>query len=174
MKKTQNFNWTIAVYKHFMRKTHCLILVLMLFHGLSHGLTIGIPKTLIDAAVAKKFPKEKATITLDKPATKFSKLQQKIELCGTWSSKFPKANGDFCIDTQPVWNKDKGDIEISKVNILKLTTSDGKELATATTTTLNATLLTVLDGTSIYTVPDMIGKRLSRIEIQDNSFQLIF
>ena len=162
------------MYKTLMKKPHCLVVILMMFHGLSHGLTIGIPKTLIDTAVAKKFPKEKATITLDKPTTGFSKIQQKIELCGTWSSKFPKANGNFCIDTQPIWNKDKGDIEISKVNILKFTTSDGKELPTAATHTINATLMTLLDGTSVYTVPDMIGKRLSRIEIQDNSFQLIF
>ena len=159
---------------NLMKKSQCLIMVLMLFHGLSHGITIGIPKSLIDSAVAKKFPREKASITLDKPSTTFSKQRQKIEFCGTWSSKFPKANGEFCTDTQPVWNKDKGDIEISKVNILKLTTSDGKELSMTATQTLNATLLTILDGTSIYTVPDMIGKRLNRIEIQDNSFQLIF
>ena len=76
--------------------------------------------------------------------------------------------------TQPVWNKDKGDIEISKVNILKLSTSDGKELSSSIAGTLNSTLLTVLDGTSVYHVPDMIGKRLDAIEVQENSFKLIF
>jgi len=40
--------------------------------------------------------------------------------------------------------------------------------------TLNSTVLTLLDGTSVYHVPDMIGKRLDAIEIQDNSFKLIF
>jgi hypothetical protein len=157
-----------------MKKTHGLIALLMLFHGYSHGFSMGIPKPLIDAAVAKKFPKEKATITLDKPSTTFSKLRQKIELCGTWATKFPKTNGDFCIDIQPVWNKDTGNIEISKVNILKLNTSNGKELPAAAAHTLNATLLTLLDGTSVYTVPEMVGKRLSSISIQENSFQLSF
>lgn len=160
---------------HFlMKKTHGLIALLMLFHGYSHGFSMGIPKPLIDAAVAKKFPKEKATITLDKPSTTFSKLRQKIELCGTWAAKFPKTNGDFCIDIQPVWNKDTGNIEISKVNILKLSTANGKELPAAAAHTLNATLLTLLDGTSVYTVPEMVGKRLSSISIQENSFQLSF
>ena len=157
-----------------MKKTHGLIALLMLFHGYSHGFSMGIPKPLIDAAVAKKFPKEKATITLDKPSTTFSKQRQKIELCGTWAAKFPKTNGDFCIDIQPVWNKDTGNIEISKVNILKLSTSNGKELPAAAAHTLNATLLTLLDGTSVYTVPEMVGKRLSSISIQENSFQLSF
>jgi len=160
--------------KKFMHLPPCIVAALMLFHGLCHALTIGIPKPLIDAAVAKKFPKEKATITLDNPSTTFSKVRQKIELCGTWSVKFPKANGDFCIDTQPVWNKDTGNIEISKVNLLKLTTADGKELPAAAAQTINATLLTLLDGTSVYTVPDMIGKRLSNIGIQEYSFQLSF
>jgi hypothetical protein len=157
-----------------MKKFFCVTLVLLVCHGLAHAISIGIPKALIDVAVAKKFPKEKATVTLDKPTTAFSKSRQKIELCGTWASKLPKANGEFCIDTQPVWNKDKGDIEISKVNVLKLTTADGKEMSAAVSTTLNATLLTLLDGTSVYHVPDMIGKRLDRIEIQDSGFQLVF
>jgi len=138
------------------------------------ALSLNIPKSLIDLAMAKKFPKEKLTITLDQPVTKFSKERQKIELCGTWVSKIPQRSGDFCVDTQPVWNKEKGDIEISKVNILKLVTADGKELSGAISGTLNSTVLTLLDGTSVYHVPDMIGKRLDAIEIQDNSFKLIF
>jgi len=138
------------------------------------ALSLSIPKPLIDLAVAKKFPKEKLTITLDQPVTKFSKERQKIELCGTWASKLPQRKGEFCVDTQPVWNKDKGDIEISKVNILKLTTSDGKELSSSIARTLNSTLLTLLDGTSVYHVPDMVGKKLDAIEVQENSFKLIF
>jgi len=138
------------------------------------ALSLNIPKSLIDLAMAMKFPKEKLTITLDQPVTKFSKERQKIELCGTWVSKIPQRSGDFCVDTQPVWNKEKGDIEISKVNILKLVTADGKELSGAISGTLNSTVLTLLDGTSVYHVPDMIGKRLDAIEIQDNSFKLIF
>ncbi len=138
------------------------------------ALSLNIPKSLIDLGLAKKFPKEKLTITLDQPVTKFSKERQKIELCGTWASKIPQRSGEFCVDTQPVWNKEKGDIEISKVNILKLTTADGKELSGTISGTLNSTVLTLLDGTSVYHVPDMIGKRLDAIEIQDNSFKLIF
>jgi len=138
------------------------------------ALSLNIPKSLIDLGMAKKFPKEKLTITLDQPVTKFSKERQKIELCGTWASKIPQRTGEFCVDTQPVWNKEKGDIEISKVNILKLATADGKELSGAISGTLNSTVLTLLDGTSVYHVPDMIGKRLDAIEIQDNSFKLIF
>ena len=138
------------------------------------ALSLNIPKSLIDLGMAKKFPKEKLTITLDQPVTKFSKERQKIELCGTWASKIPQRSGEFCVDTQPVWNKEKGDIEISKVNILKLATADGKELSGTISGTLNSTILTLLDGTSVYHVPDMVGKRLDAIEIQENSFKLIF
>ena len=138
------------------------------------AISLSIPKSLIDIGVAKKFPKEKLTITLDKPATKFSKERQKIELCGVWTSKLPQRSGEFCVDTQPVWNKDKGDIEISKVNILKLTAADGKELSGTVMNTLNSTLLTLLDGTSVYHVPDMVGKRLDNIEVQESSFIMIF
>jgi len=105
-----------------------LILFLLTLNS-SFAISFSIPKPLIDLAVAKKFPKEKLTIVLDQPSTKFSKERQKIELCGIWTSKVTQRSGDFCIDTQPVWNKSKGDIEISKVNILKLTTADGKELS---------------------------------------------
>lgn len=140
----------------------------------SHAISLSIPKALIDVAVAKKFPKEKLSIVLDQPSTKFSKERQKIELCGTWTLKIPQRHGVFCVDTQLVWNKAKGDIEISKVNILKLALADGQELSSAVNATLNASLLTLLDGTSVYTVPDMIGKRLDSIEILDSSFKLIF
>ena len=157
-----------------MSKSIFFALAWLLCVGSAQAISLNVPKGLIDIAVAKKFPKEKATITLDKPTMALSKARQKVELCGTWASKLPKANGDFCIDTQPVWNKDKGDIEISKVNILKLTTADGKELSAAIANTLNATLLTLLDGTSVYHVPDMIGKRLDGIEVQDSGIRLQF
>ena len=157
-----------------MSKSICFALAWLLCVGSAQAISLSVPKGLIDIAVVKKFPKEKATITLDKPTMALSKARQKVELCGTWASKLPKANGDFCIDTQPVWNKDKGDIEISKVNILKLTTADGNELSAAIANTLNATLLTLLDGTSVYHVPDMIGKRLDSIEVQDSGIRLQF
>ena len=157
-----------------MNKSIYLSLAWLVFADSAQAISISVPKGLIDIAVAKKFPKEKATITLDKPTMGLSKQRQKVELCGTWASKLPKANGDFCIDTQPVWNKDKGDIEISKVNVLKLSTADGKELSAAVASTLNATVLTLLDGTSVYHVPDMIGKRLDSIEVQDSGIKLNF
>ena len=136
-----------------MNKIIYLSLAWLVFAGSAQAISISVPKGLIDIAVAKKFPKEKATITLDKPTMGLSKQRQKVELCGTWAIKLPKANGDFCIDTQPVWNK--------------LSTADGKELSAAVASTLNATVLTLLDGTSVYHVPDMIGKRLDSIEVQD-------
>ncbi len=37
------------------------------------ALSLSILKSLIDLVVTKKFPKEKLTITLDQPVTKFSK-----------------------------------------------------------------------------------------------------
>ena len=157
-----------------MSKSICFALAWLLCVGSVQAISISVPKGLIDIAVAKKFPKEKATITLDKPTMALSKARQKVELCGTWVSKLPKANGDFCIDTQPVWNKEKGDIEISKVNVLKLSTADSKELSAAVASTLNATVLTLLDGTSVYHVPDMIGKRLDSIEVQDGGIKLNF
>ena len=157
-----------------MNKSIYITLAWLVLAGSAQAISLSVPKGLIDIAVAKKFPKEKATITLDKPTMTMSKQRQKVELCGTWASKLPKANGDFCIDTQPVWNKDKGDIEISKVNVLKLSTADGKELSAAVASTLNATLLTLLDGTSVYLVPDLIGKRLDSIEVQDSGIKLNF
>jgi hypothetical protein len=58
--------------------------------------------------------------------------------------------------------------------VLKLSTADGKELSAAVASTLNATVLTLLDGTSVYHVPDMIGKRLDSIEVQDSGIKLNF
>ena len=146
----------------------------LLTYNSAFALSLSIPKSLIDLAVVKKFPKEKLTVVLDQPSTKFSKERQKIELCGIWTIKVPQHSGNFCIDTQPVWNKSKGDIEISKVNILKLATADGKELSSTAIHVLNSSLLTMLNGTSVYHVPDMVGKNLDSIEVQENSFKLIF
>ncbi len=157
---------------HFSKIFSCLYLCFFCTYAMSFSLSI--PKSLIDIGVAKKFPKEKLSITLDQPVTVFNKDRQKIELCGTWASKLPAKSGDFCVDTQPVWNKEKGDIEISKVNIIKLTAGDGKELSSSISSALNSTILTVLDGTSVHHVADMIGKRLEKIEIQESSFKLIF
>ena len=156
-----------------LRKT-LSILILFAVCNMANALSLSIPKSLIDKAVSTKFPKEKLTIKLDQPLTKFDKERQKIELCGTWSSKLPQKGGEFCIDFQPQWNKTKGDIQIAKVNILKLTEGEIKALPAALTTTLNSTLLTLLDGTSVYHVSDMVGKHIDNIEVQDSSFKLLF
>ena len=158
-----------------MKKTKFIFAIaLLLTFNASFALSLSIPKSLIDLTVVKKFPKEKLTVVLDQPSTKFSKERQKIELCGIWTLKVPQRSGGFCIDTQPVWNKAKGDIEISKVNILKLATADGKELPSTVIQVLNSSMLTMLDGTSVYHVPDLVAKNLESIEVQDNSFKLIF
>ena len=163
-------NWQALMHKI----KYVFAIALLLTFNASFALSLSIPKSLIDLAVVKKFPKEKLTVVLDQPSTKFNKERQKIELCGTWTLKVPQRSGDFCIDTQAVWNKSKGDIEISKVNILKLATADGKELSSTVIHVLNSSLLTMLDGTSVYHVPDMVGKNLESIEVQENSFKLIF
>jgi hypothetical protein len=153
------------------------IIPLLLLAALSssvQALSLSIPKLAIDHAVSSKFPKEKFSVTLESPTTKFIKETQKIELCGKWSTKLPQKTGDFCIDFRPVWNKTKGDVEISKVNILKLTMEEDKNIPKAVETTLNNSLLFLLDGTSVYHAPDMIGKRMNNIEVQVSSFQLVF
>jgi hypothetical protein len=156
-----------------LSKLSALILAFV-FCSMANALSLSIPKTLIDKAVSAKFPKEKLTIKLDQPSTKFDKERQKIALCGTWNSKLPQKGGEFCLDFQPQWNKAKGDIQIAKVNILKLTEGENKAIPSALTATLNTTLLTLLDGTSVYHMPDMIGKHVDSIEVNDSSFKLQF
>lgn len=151
-----------------------LTLVMALACGAASALSLSIPKALIDKAVQAKFPREKLSIRLDNPVTKFVKDSQKIELCGNWVSKLPSKAGDFCIDFHPLWNKAKGDIEISKVHILKLSTSEGSEVPKAIEALLNSTVLTLLDGISAYHVPDMVGKHIEAIEVQESSFKLQF
>ena len=129
---------------------------------------------LIDSAVSKKFPKEKYGLQLDRPVLQLHKTQQKIALCGQWSSKLVQKNGDFCIDFQPQWNKQTGEIEIAKVNLLKLTAGEDQALPSSVTRALNGSLMRLLDGTAIYKVPETIGKHLEGIEIQESSIQLNF
>ena len=153
------------------------IISLLLLSALAtsaQALSLSIPKMVIDHAVSAKFPKEKLSLTLDNPSTKFIKETQKVELCGKWSTKLPQKTGDFCVDFHPAWNKAKGDVEISKVNLLKLTLGDDKSLPQAVASTLNSSLLRLLDGTSVYHVPDMVGKHLENLEVQDSSFKLVF
>ena len=157
-----------------MRINIVLSLLMALACGAASALSLSIPKTLIDKAVQAKFPREKLSIRLDNQVTKFGKDSQKIELCGNWASKLPSRAGDFCINFHPLWNKAKGDIEISKVQLLKLSTSEGSEVPKAIEALLNNTVLTLLDGISAYHVPDLVGKHIEAIEVQESSFKLLF
>lgn len=139
-----------------------------------HALSLGVPKLLIDSAVSKKFPKEKYGVKLDNPVLQLSKARQKIELCGQWSSKLLQKGGDFCIDFEPLWNKDTGEVQIAKVQLLKLTAGDDKALPTAVAHTLNASLMQLLDGTPVYKVPETVGKHLESLDVQDSSIRLNF
>lgn len=138
------------------------------------ALSLSVPKTMIDNAVNKKFPKEKYSVKLDNPVLRFNKDKQKIALCGTWASQLIQKNGDFCIDFQPRWNKDTGEIEIAKLQLLKLTAGEDKALPSSAAIALNSSLLQLLDGTSVYKMPEVVGKHLESIDIQDSSLRLIF
>ena len=61
-----------------MVKKFIIVLFITLFSSLAVAISLSIPKTVIDIFVVKKFPKEKLTILLDKPTTKYSKERQKI------------------------------------------------------------------------------------------------
>ena len=63
-----------------MIKKLIIVLFIALFSSLAVAIRLIITKTVIDIFVVKKFPKEKLTILLDKPTTKYSKERQKIEL----------------------------------------------------------------------------------------------
>ncbi len=142
--------------------------------SLACAFSIGVPKTLIDSEIIKKFPIEKYTVTIDHPITKFKKEIKKIEICGSWSEKLTQALGDFCVDAQPRWNKSKGAIEISKINVLKMTVKDFGELPASLSHTLNTSVLILLDGISVYQAPDFIGKHLESIQVDDSSIKLNF
>ena len=156
-----------------LKRIICLAVILSSM-AQAHAFSFGVHKDLIDIAVTKKFQMEKYTLAIDHPITKFKKELAKIELCGTWSEKLTHASGEFCVDVQPRWNKSKGDIEISKINILKINAKDLGELPTALSKTLNATVLSLLDGTSIYHMPDFLGKQLQSIHVDEDSIKLGF
>jgi len=164
---------SISLYVYMLKRIIFLALILSSM-AKAHALSLGVPKGLIDIAVIKKFPMEKYTLAIDHPTTKFKKELSKIELCGTWSEKLTHASGEFCVDVQPRWNKSKGDIEISKVNILKINSKDLGELPVALSKTLNATVLILLDGISIYHMPDFLGKQLESIHVDEDSIKLGF
>lgn len=159
-----------------MKRTLKPLLLALAFYSANpcHALSLSVPKMLIDNAVSKKFPKEKYSVKLDNPVLRFNKDKQKLELCGTWASALIQKNGDFCIDFQPRWNKDTGDIEIAKLHLLKLTAGEDKALPSSVAAALNSSLLQLLDGTSVYKMPEVVGKHLESIDIQDNTLRLIF
>lgn len=157
-----------------LRWLNCALALMCLSSTSAQALSFSIPKMLIDSAVSKKFPKEKYSIRLDNPTLQLSRERQKIELCGKWSSKLVQKSGDFCIDFQPQWNKETGDIEIAKVKLLKMTAGEDKALPAQVASALNDTVLQLLDGTAVYKVPETVGKHLEGIEVQDSSIRLNF
>ena len=60
------------------------------------------------------------------------------------------------------------------MQLLKLSTSEGSEVPKAIEALLNNTVLTLLDGISAYHVPDLVGKHIEAIEVQESSFKLLF
>ena len=140
----------------------------------SWAFSLPIPKTVVDQGLVAKFPKERYGLKLESPVTRFKADVQKVELCGVWRLKLPAKSGEFCVDFRPLWNKEKGDIELSALNILKLTAGSDQELPSQTAQLLNAMVLPVLDGSALYHVPDMVGKRLESLRIDTNAFELVF
>jgi len=152
----------------------CIALLGLLSYSLSMALSLPVPKVVIDKALEAKFPKERYGIKLESPVTRFKADVQKVELCGVWHIKLPARSGDFCLDFRPLWNKEKADMEMSGLNILKFTAGSDQELPAQTLQILNAMVLPLLDGTAIYHVPDMLGKHLENLKIDTNSFDLVF
>ena len=140
----------------------------------SWAFSLPIPKTVVDQGLVAKFPKERYGLKLESPVTRFKADVQKVELCGVWRFKLPAKSGDFCLDFHPLWNKDKGDIEMSALNILKLTAGNDEELPSQTQQLLNSMVVPVLDGASLYHVPDMVGKHIEKLNIAPNAFELVF
>jgi hypothetical protein len=151
-----------------------MVMLLSLLGLQAQALSFNVPKMFIDSAIQKKFPINKYTLNIDKPTLSFRKELQKISLCGTWSNSLAKIQGDFCVNLKPVWNKSVGEVQISNLNIEKFNTQDGHELPSHVSQLLNTTILKLLDGKGIYHMPEMIGKHLENIEVDENSIKLIF
>jgi hypothetical protein len=157
-----------------LKRPWVLMVSLMGMCAGSMAFTVPVPKALIDQALAAKFPKERYGIQLDAPVTRFKPDPQRVELCGVWHLQVPLKSGNFCLDFKPLWNKDKGDIEMSALTILKFTAGADQELPVPTLQLLNAMVLPLLDGTPIYHVPDVVGQRLDHFKIDTHAFDLVF
>ena len=157
-----------------LKRPWILMLILLGMCTDSIAFTVPLPKALIDQALAAKFPKERYGIQLDSPVTRFKPDTQRVELCGVWHLNAPLKSGDFCLDFKPVWNKDKGEIQMSALNILKFTAGADQVLPAPTQQILNAMVLPLLDGTAIYHVPSVVGQRLDNFKIDTNAFDLVF
>jgi hypothetical protein len=157
-----------------MLKRIIFIMLTLYVFMLAHAFSIGIPKGVIDTFLNKKFPMEKYTITIDHPITKFKKEIEKIELCGNWSEKLTLTSGEFCVDAQLRWNKRNGDIELSKINLLKINAKGLGELPRSIGQSLNATVLSLLDGTCVYHMTEFMGKHLESIHVEETSLSFKF
>ena len=164
----------MSCHMNKLRWAVCAGLLLSLASTAVLALSFTIPKPLIESAVSKKFPKEKYSIRLENPSLHLSQERQKIQLCGQWTSKLVQKTGDFCIDFQPQWNKATGEVEIAKVNLIKLTSGEDKALPAQVAQALNGSLLQLLDGTAVYKVPETVGKHLESLEVQSSGIRLNF
>ncbi len=159
-------------------KLSCMLLnlsiLVLLAEQSAYAQTIPIPKQLIVSSVNKKFPKEKLGFSINTPILKFIKNTQRVELCASWSVKQLKQQGDFCVDSQLIWESTKGDIVIANMNLLQLSTQDGLQLSLQVKHIINNSIPAILNGTSVYHMPEQIGKYLERIEVNENSLSLVF
>ncbi len=156
----------ISFNKKHINSFVALLSATLFIHPIVHAVSFNIPKSVIDKGIMLKFPLEKKFVNLENPVTLFNPANQKIEICGDWKVKLVQQKGSFCVDFHPYWNKQRNDIEISSVNLLKLTANEGREVSSSIAGLLNLTLLSLLDGTSIYHVSDFDGKFISNIEIK--------
>ena len=155
------------------KKNHFYYVDFICLHA-THAFSFGIPKGVIDTYLNKKFPMEKYTITIDHPITKFKKEIEKIELCGNWSEQLTSTSGEFCVYAQLRWNKSNGDIELSKINLLKINAKELGELPSSISQSLNATVLSLLDGTCVYHMTEFMVKQIESIHVEETNLYFKF
>jgi hypothetical protein len=170
----------IATPRHTIQapmKLSFFAFVLFLQMGLlsgAHAISLRVPLSMIESEVAQQLPKEKLSVKIDRIQIKLNPSIQKMQLCGRWTSKLLKGKGDFCLDTQLTWNMNLGAIEIGQFQVIKLCSSDVAEISTKAASTVRHAFQLLLNDVHVYQVPDLIGKKISRIQVQENSFKILF
>ncbi|NTV09647.1 MAG: hypothetical protein HGA47_02625 [Zoogloea sp.] len=149
-------------------------LLLSAFAGSASAMSMEVGQAVINSSVAAKFPKEKMTITFLNPVVSFSKDRQRAALCGNWISKYPAHAGTFCVDARPAWDKAHGDVVITGVQTTKVDMDGDVTVSPIVLKAINASLLPLLDGTSIYHAPSLIGKMVEKIGVSDTGVLVYF